>query len=389
MQKTTLLLASTLTVMSGALIAPALPKMELAFADTEGAALLTKLVLTFPALMIATFSPLAGWLIDKFGKIRLFLLAMLFYAFAGSAGYFLDDLYLLLASRALLGLAVALIMTTTTTLIGDYFAGEERNSFIGIQGAFMAFGGTVFLSISGLLADYDWRNPFLVYSFGLVVLLLVWQYLPEPKKQEAKRVTDSQEAEIKIAKGQRKWLFLVYFSAFVSMVMFYFIPIQGPYLMQAIGETKSSSQSLGLILTTFTAALVAVNFGRLKRRFTFSQLYLACLGLMAAGFVMVSIWSSFAGILIAMAIAGMGAGLIMPTATTCLMQMAPPALRGRIMGGLSSVIFLGQFVSPLVSQPLVDMSSLPQAHLWAAIAVVPLIAIWVFASGFGLKAKAS
>ena len=380
MRKTTLLLTSTLTVMSGALIAPALPQMEAAFADQAGAALLTKLVLTVPALVIAFFSPLAGWLIDRFGKIRLFLFSMVLYAIAGSAGYFLEDLYMILASRALLGLAVAMVMTTSTTLIGDYYEGEERNAFIGVQAAFMAFGGTVFISISGLLADYNWRNPFLVYSFGIVVLLLVWRFLPEPEKPAANTNEAIKVVEAQLPAGQRPWLLLVYFSAFVSMVMFYFIPIQGPYLMQAIGVAKSSGQSLGLIITTLVAAIVAVNFGRLKRYFNFSQLYLACFGSMATGFLVVYFFPTYIGILIAMGIAGIGAGLIMPTATTCLMQMAPPALRGRIMGGLTSVIFLGQFVSPLVSQPLVNASSLPQAHLWAAIGVLPLIAVWVFAS---------
>ncbi|MEL6843329.1 MAG: MFS transporter, partial [Bacteroidota bacterium] len=136
-------------------------------------------------------------------------------------------------------------------------------------------------------------------------------------------------------------------------------------------------QSLGLVLTTLVGALVAINFGRLKQRLNFAQLYIACFGLMALGFVLVSIWPSFVGILIAMAIAGMGAGLIMPTATTCLMQIAPPALRGRIIGGMTALVFLGQFASPLISQPLVNASSLAQAHLWAAVAVVPLIVIWM------------
>ncbi|MFK7921890.1 MAG: MFS transporter [Bacteroidia bacterium] len=380
MRKTTLLLSSTLTVMSGALIAPALPQMEAAFADQAGAALLTKLVLTVPALVIAFFSPLAGWLIDRFGKIRLFLFSMVLYTIAGSAGYFLEDLYMILASRALLGLAVAMVMTTSTTLIGDYYEGEERNAFIGVQAAFMAFGGTVFISISGLLADYNWRYPFLVYSFGLVVLLLVWRFLPEPERPKKTGDARTEVAAVSLATSQRPWLLLVYFSAFVSMVMFYFIPIQGPYLMQAIGVEKSSGQSLGLIITTLVAAIVAVNFGRLKRYFNFSQLYLVCFGSMVAGFLVVYFFPTYIGILIAMGIAGMGAGLIMPTATTCLMQMAPPALRGRIMGGLTSVIFLGQFVSPLVSQPLVNASSLPQAHLWAAIGVLPLMLVWVFAS---------
>ncbi|MEL6654666.1 MAG: MFS transporter [Bacteroidota bacterium] len=203
MRKATLLLTSTLTVMSGALIAPALPRMEAAFAETEYVALLTRLVLTVPALVIALFSPVAGWLIDRFGKIRLFLAAMAIYAIAGSAGFWLEDLYQILLSRAILGLSVALIMTTGTTLIGDYYEGEERNAFIGIQGAFMAFGGTVFVSISGLLADLNWRYPFLVYAFGWVVLVLVWRYLPEPKKTINTEDSASEQAEIytKISQG--------------------------------------------------------------------------------------------------------------------------------------------------------------------------------------------
>ncbi|MEQ9441266.1 MAG: hypothetical protein RIG62_19640 [Cyclobacteriaceae bacterium] len=48
--KITLLLASSLTVMSGALIAPALPIMADHFSDVEHADFLTRLVLTTPVL---------------------------------------------------------------------------------------------------------------------------------------------------------------------------------------------------------------------------------------------------------------------------------------------------------------------------------------------------
>jgi MFS family permease len=35
-----------------------------------------------------------------------------------------------------------------------------------------------------------------------------------------------------------------------------------------------------------------------------------------------------------------------------LASEAPPALRGRILGGFTTAIFLGQFLSPILSQPV-------------------------------------
>ncbi|MEM6611059.1 MAG: hypothetical protein AAF652_02180 [Cyanobacteria bacterium P01_C01_bin.72] len=54
-------------------------------------------------------------------------------------------------SRALLGLSVAGIMTGVTTIIADYYVGQKRANFMGLQAAFMGLGGVVFLSVGGLL----------------------------------------------------------------------------------------------------------------------------------------------------------------------------------------------------------------------------------------------
>ena len=53
----TLLLLSTLTIMSGATIAPALPAMQAHFADAPNAAFLVKLSLTIVGLAIALTAP--------------------------------------------------------------------------------------------------------------------------------------------------------------------------------------------------------------------------------------------------------------------------------------------------------------------------------------------
>ena len=52
----TLLFISTLTIMSGATISASLPGIAARFADVENVALLSRLVLTLPAVFIALFN---------------------------------------------------------------------------------------------------------------------------------------------------------------------------------------------------------------------------------------------------------------------------------------------------------------------------------------------
>ena len=116
--------------MAGAAISPALPGINAAFGTGPRSALLVKLVLTIPALAIALVSPLIGLLIDKWRRKPVLLGAVLLYGAAGSSGFFAPTLNALLLGRIGLGLAVAGIMTCSTTLVGDYFTGAERNRFL-------------------------------------------------------------------------------------------------------------------------------------------------------------------------------------------------------------------------------------------------------------------
>jgi MFS family permease len=163
--KITLLLISTLTVMSGATIAPSLPAMGEYFADVPNADYLVRLALTLPALLIALGAPLVGVMIDRLGRKPLLLVALILYGLAGSSGLVLNSLNLILVGRVLLGISVAGIMTTATTLIADYYVGNARAQFLGLQASFMGLGGVIFLSLGGFLADLNWRFPFAIYLF--------------------------------------------------------------------------------------------------------------------------------------------------------------------------------------------------------------------------------
>ncbi|MFN3227428.1 MAG: MFS transporter, partial [Hyphomicrobiales bacterium] len=140
-----LLLASSLTVMAGATIAPALPQIEATFAGTPHMELLTRLVLTVTAIFTVVGSPLAGLFVDRFGRKPLLIVGLVLYAVAGTSGLYVDSLVGLLVGRAVLGLAVACNMTAATTLFADLYSGSERAKALGRQSAFMGIGGVAFL----------------------------------------------------------------------------------------------------------------------------------------------------------------------------------------------------------------------------------------------------
>jgi len=95
----TILAAATLTITAPAIIAPSLPAMEQVF----GTPLLVRLAMTITSLTVAVTAPLSGLIADRVGRRPLLVASLVPYAVSGTAGYFLSDLLLALAGRALLG----------------------------------------------------------------------------------------------------------------------------------------------------------------------------------------------------------------------------------------------------------------------------------------------
>ncbi|MCB0705421.1 MAG: MFS transporter [Saprospiraceae bacterium] len=361
--KLTLLLASTITIMSGAAVAPALPKISEAFAYLPQAELLTKLILTLPSLLIAICSPFIGRFIDKHGRIRIFLFGIALYIVTGSAGFWLPGLTSILISRALLGVSIAINITTATTLAGDYFDGEERKNFLGTQAAMMALGGTLFVGAAGLLADISWRHPFLNYLIAIPVLFLCWRFLPEPTRP--KKLEN--RARFKLSGDYPKEAWRIYLISFFGMAMFYIISVHHAYLIQEKGIEQSSIQSLGLILCTIFSAIASMQYSRVVRtNLGYFRIYALAFFGMALFYFLAGMVSSVWLTILFTGLSGLGAGLIMPNGNTWLLQLAPPEKRGQFMGGMTTAIFLGQFASPVLTQPMVRLTSLSGMHVIAA-----------------------
>ncbi|AFY70381.1 major facilitator superfamily MFS_1 [Thalassoporum mexicanum PCC 7367] len=380
--KATLLAASTLTVMSGATIAPALPKMEAHFDQVQGVEYLVRLVLTMPALLIVFGGPIAGLLADRIGRKALLVGATVLYGVAGSSGYALSSLGAIIVGRAFLGVAVAGLMTAVTTLIADYYAGAARSQFMGIQAAAMGFGGVIFLSVGGQLADLGWRLPFLIYLAAFAILPFILFVLYEPRanlpttvQQEittpvanpqvvdahgqdaltADRPTQVQPTVInRISKMPRSpsMLIVIYVIAFAYMTIFYMIPVQLPYYLEVLSQASAGQSGLAMALFTLFSSIASLFYGRIKAKLNFAVIIALATVLFGVGYVALGAANSYVQSLAGLAIGGLGAGLIMPNLNVWTTIAAPAEIRGRALGILTAAYFLGQFVSPFVSTPL-------------------------------------
>lgn len=346
--KSILLLASMLTILANAIIAPALPEIKNAFASINNIEIISKLLMTLPALTIAVFASSIGSLLDKVGKVKILLASLLLFSIAGISGFWLPNLPLILVGRFLLGFGVAGIMTSVTTLIGDFYKGEERQEFISWQGAFMGFGGLLFITLAGFLADQNWRFPFLVYAFALIPLLLASKYLKEPitlKKMETIDVVNQGSIN-------KKTLYSIYFSAFIGIALFYILPLQIPFYLKTFSTVSNSMSGFAIGALTTAQAISSFFYKNLKSKFSYKTIYSYSFTVMAIGFALIGFGTNYWQIIFGLVISGIGTAWLMPNANLWLMAVTPENSRGKFIGQLTTFIFLGQFMSPILVQPI-------------------------------------
>lgn len=380
--KGTLLLTSTLTVMAAATIAPALPSMEQQFEAVPNADFLVRLVLTLPALLIALTAPLAGVIVDRFGRKRLLIMGTALYAVAGTSGFIAPTLGLVLLSRVFLGLAVAGIMTSVTTLITDYYADAQRAHLLGLQAGFIGFGAVVFLTLGGFLADVSWRHPFLIYGMALPLLPFVVMALREPDSGSA-----SPQPSDSLPVDTTPWglLGMLYLMMLITQITFYMIPVQLPFHLVDLVDASASQSGIAIAALSLTYALTSMSYGWLDARLGHMGLVVAGFGLIAIGFGVIAFAAGWVMIYIGLIISALGLGMLVPNFNVWLASEVPAAIRGRALGGLTTALFLGQFLSPLVSQPIANATSVGLSYAVVGAAVALLTPLFVLGSHWLLQ----
>ncbi|GAA3191264.1 MFS transporter [Dactylosporangium siamense] len=366
LQGVLLLAGSCLPVLGGVLIAPVLPRMQDHFASVGGAAVLVPVALTIPSLCIALLAPVAGAVADRIGRRPLLIGALLAYAVFGTAPLWLTSLPAIVASRALVGVTEAAIMTCCTTLLGDYYDGARRNRYLGLQVMVTSLAASVFFVLGGVLGGSGWRTPFWLYLASLLLAPLMAVALIRPARAATGSGDDA-------APAGTPWRPLLVPCALTlaGAVLFYVMPVEGSYLLDALGVEDTAV--IGAV--TGAAALATAIGGALSGRVSTGRagrLLPVELLVVAAGLAVIWLGRSSLPVTVAgLVVASVGAGFLLPTLLIWTMSLLRFEHRGRGTGLWTSTFFLGQFLCPLIVLGL----SAGTGSLFGAVGVLALFAV--------------
>lgn len=132
----------------------------------------------------------SGYLSDRLGPKRLFLIGLLGTNILTITFALLDNYWSMLANQAVSGFFRSLIFAPGILLIAGLFPANRRATAIGL---FVAggFSSSIFLNLLGpvLVGPLGWRNLFIAFAIGgLIVLALFWRFGydgPQGRHEEA------------------------------------------------------------------------------------------------------------------------------------------------------------------------------------------------------------
>lgn len=338
-----LMLTAVMPTMAIVALVPVLPLLMREFAGVPGAAVLVPMALTVPALCVALFSPVAGWLSDKLGRKRLLVAALVGYAGFGLLPLVLDDLRLILSARVALGVTEAIIMTVSTALVGDYFTGERREKWVSIQIATASVSAIVLIAAGGALGEaLGSRGPFWLYLLALPVAAAAAIVLFEPEKVAATAIA---------AAGKAQGIALLVAITFGIGMLFYTLIVQLGPVIEATGVTSPAAIGLAGAAANLGVMAGSMLFGRLKG-WAGETLLAIGLPLASLGYVGVALSGSFTLAAVSAVVISVGNGLMLPTMLAWVLRRLPPETRGRGTGVWTGSFFLAQFVAPIVAVAL-------------------------------------
>jgi MFS family permease len=341
-----LLLPITLSTMAIVLLAPVLPQILREFSAVQGYEYWVPMILTIPALCIALFSPIAGAMGDYFGRRRLLMASFVVYAVVGIAPVYLHDLTAILISRVGVGLAEALIMVLSTTMIGDYYHGAARDRWLAGQTAFASMSALVFFNVGGRLGLLGWRMPFWVYGSALLMLVLVALYTWEPGDDRGDKA-DAAPHNVSWAGFPWGRMLPILAITVFGAVFFYTVQIQASSGLGVLGVTDPARAGFLTSIASIGVPLGTLIYSRIGR-WPVSRLLMIEFALLAVGFLAMGRANAPAAFLVGCFFNQVGGGMLLPTLLVWAMSMLPFGIRGRGAGLWQSAFALGQFLSPVI-----------------------------------------
>ena len=181
-------LASGLAMLDGTVVNVALARI-----GTDLGAGFTALqwVVNAYTLTLASLILLGGALGDRFGRRRVFVVGVVWFAVASALCGLAPSAGALIAGRALQGVGGALLMPGSLAIISASFTATDRSAAVGAWSGLGGIAGALGPFLGGWLVEWTWRAVFwLNLPLAVVVAVVASRHVPESRDDAATGAPD-------------------------------------------------------------------------------------------------------------------------------------------------------------------------------------------------------
>ncbi|MDK3256727.1 MFS transporter [Blastococcus capsensis] len=142
-------------------------------------------------LTLASLILLGGSLSDRYGRRRIFVVGVCWFALASLLCGLAPDIGTLVAARGLQGVGGALLTPGSLAIISASFSGTHRAAAVGAWSGLAGVAGAIGPFLGGWLVEWSWRAIFLVnLPLAVLVVAVAARHVPESRDPAAARQLD-------------------------------------------------------------------------------------------------------------------------------------------------------------------------------------------------------
>lgn len=331
MQKIAILSLSFFTVLTGAVLAPALPTIQAAYPRVSE--LWLQSLLTLPSLAYLVMLPWLNRL--PFTKKKQVIGGLMLYLIGGLLPIMPLPFEGLAAARLLSGLGLSLFAGPAISLIGDFYPDKtQRRQLLGWASAVTSAGTITSVAAAGWLVTISWHWVFGIYATAVIALIFIWRWLP------ARPSVASVSAQ-KVAISPR--ILTVYGLNLGWNALYFVIPTTVPFYFQSwLHDGDPTHAGLFMAGISGIALLIGINYARihLPQRLKVSLVFIV-LGVAGAG-----LWWHWPWV--TLVAAGTGVALAMPVFNEQVIADTDATHRDGALSIGYAMVFAGQLVSPFI-----------------------------------------
>ena len=327
------------------MLSAVLPQIAAYFGGGAGGEMIAQQMATFPFLGLTAGGLLSGPIIKRLGLRPTVLVAASLFAASGAVPIVTATALPMLVAAFVLGLCASLLTSAISGVAGEVLVGEPLAKLVGYQVALgiIGSGGLGFLAALAS-QSFGWRAPFAGYVItGTVILALNLAGLPN---------VPLRGGESGAAGSLIRAVWTIYLLGFLTFIVVTLVPTYMPFFMAERGIFSAATRSGLLTVVPVAVFLGSMVFPQIQGRLPAWAATALPTAFLSIAFLLLANWTGPVWqMALALTLAGLGIGLIIPSLFTSTLARAPHA-GAQAIGFLNASIFAGSFVTPyLLSTP--------------------------------------